>query len=126
MDESLLKSKGVMPGKVRRGFVDGYGLCIGERATLIRRPDDRSYGVVMDIVPGEAKTLYAEDSVSDYVPEPVIVELMDGTKTAATCYNLPRDKITGTNKDYADSLLDIAGSLGFPESYLDEIRRARS
>ncbi len=125
MDESLLATKGIKPSEVNVDFVDGYGLRIGERATLISRPDGRAYGAIMDITPSEATELYAEDSVADYLPEPVIVELMDGTQVEATCYTLPSDKVTGANKDYAESLLDVATRLGFPDSYLDQIRQAR-
>ena len=126
MDESLLAAKGIAPVEIEPGFVDGFGLRIGERATLFRRPDGRAYGVVMEITPGEAQSLYADQNVADYVPEPVSVELADGTRVEATCYNLPADKVTGTNRDYAASLLNLATKLGFPESYLDEIRQARS
>ncbi len=125
MDESLLATKGIKPSEVNLGFVDGYGLRIGERATLVRRQDYRTYGAMMDIAPNEATELYAEDSVADYLPEPVTVELMDGTQVEATCYNLPSDKVAGANKDYANSLLDVASKLGFPDSYLDQIRQAR-
>ena len=125
MDERLLATKGIKPTNVRLGFVDGYGLRIGERATLVRRPNGRAYGAMMDIAPNEATALYAEDSVADYLPEPVTVELMDGTEVEATCYNLPSAKVTGTNKDYAESLLEVAIRLGFPDSYLDQIRQAR-
>jgi hypothetical protein len=125
MDESLLATKGIEPSEVNLGFVDGYGLRIGERATLVRCQDDRAYGAMMDIATSEATELYAEDSVADYLPEPVTVELMDGTQVEATCYNLPSDKVTGANKDYANSLLDVASRLGFPDSYLDQIRQAR-
>ena len=126
MDESLLATKGIEPSEVILGFVDGYGLRIGERATLVRRPDSRAYGAMMDITPSEATKLYAEESVADYVPESVIVELMDGTRVEATCYILPGDKVAGANKEYAESLLDIATRLDFPDSYLDQIRRART
>jgi AIG2-like family len=126
MDQSLLKSRGIRPAEASVGFVDGYGLRIGERATLVRRPDGRAYGAMMDITPGEAEELYAEDSVADYIPESVTVELLDGTQVEATCYNLPSDKVTGANKDYANSLLDVAIRLGFPDSYLEQIRRART
>ncbi|MDH3616991.1 MAG: gamma-glutamylcyclotransferase [Gammaproteobacteria bacterium] len=125
MDEHLLAKKGIEPSETSLGFVDGYGLRIGERATLVCRPDDRVYGVMMDIAPSEATELYADDSVADYISEPVIVELMDGTRVEATCYNLPGDKITGANKDYAELLLDVATRLDFPDSYLDKIRQAR-
>ena len=124
MDESLLATKGIEPSEVNIGFVDGYGLRIGERATLVRRPGSRAYGAMMDITPSETTKLYAEESVADYLPEPVIVELMDGTQVEATCYILPGDKVTGANKEYAESLLDVATKLGFPNSYLDQIRQA--
>ena len=124
MDEALLATKGIEPSEINLGFVDGYGLRIGERATLVRRPDSRAYGAIMDITPGEAAELYSEASVADYLPEPVIVELMDGTRVEATCYNLPSDQVTGANKGYAESLLEVATTLGFPDSYLDQIRQA--
>lgn len=126
MDERLLATKGIEPSEVSLGFVDGYGLRIGERATLVRHPDSRAYGAMMEIAPGDATELYAEDSVADYLPEPVIVELMDGTQVEATCYNLPGGKVTGANREYAESLLDVATRLDFPDSYLDQIRQART
>lgn len=126
MDASLLAVNGITPASARLGFVDGYRLRIGDRATLVRSPGSRAYGVMMDITPGEAKDLYAEDSVADYLPEPVVVEMMDGTQADATCYNLPSDKVTGTNREYAASLLKVAARFNFPDSYLDQIRQARS
>lgn len=78
----------------------------------------------MDIDPSDAKTLYSEDSVADYLPESVCVVTEDGSKFDATCYNLPIDKVTGTNKEYAESLLVVATKLGFPVSYLDQILQA--
>ncbi len=126
MDERLLAAKGIRPTNIGVGFVNGYGLHIGERATLVHRLDSRAYGVVMDIAPGEATELYAEDSVADYLPETVTVELMDGTQVEAACYNLPSAKITGTNKDYAESLLKVAKKLGLPDSYIDQIRQAKA
>lgn len=125
MDERLLATKGIAASGMKTGFVDGFELRIGERATLMRQPDSRAYGVVMEMARGEAAALYAEKSVADYVPEPVMVELMDGTRIEATCYNLPGDKVSGTNKAYAEALLDVAARLRFPDSYLDQIREMR-
>lgn len=79
----------------------------------------------MEIAPDEIEELYAAASIADYRPEPVVVELEDGARVEATCYNLPGDKVAGTNKEYATSLLEVATRLGFPDSYLDQIRRAR-
>ncbi len=124
MDEDLLAKKGISPSKAQVGFVDGFALRIGERATLIRSADTRSYGVMMNISSDQANELYAESSVADYVPESVTVELLNGSKVEASCYNLPVDKVTGTNKVYAQALLEVANRLGLPESYLVEIRQA--
>mgnify|MGYP001172900674 CR=1 FL=1 len=124
MDESLLVEKGMSPGSVAVGHVDGFALRIGERATLLHSAGARAYGVMMDISYDAVRELYAESGVADYEPEPVTVKLADGSEVEAVCYNLPEEKITGTNKDYAASLMELAARLGFPESYLDEIRQA--
>ncbi len=124
MDEALLAKKGISPSSATVGYVDGFALRIGERATLIHSAGTRSYGVIMNITSDQADNLYAESSVTDYVPESVTVELLNGSKVEASCYNLPVDKVTGTNKVYAQALLEVANRLGFPETYLVEIRQA--
>jgi hypothetical protein len=124
MDEGLLAKKGIVPSDAVVGYVDGFGLRIGERATLLRSAGTRAYGVMMEISSVEVKNLYSESSVADYVPEPVTVQLIDGSQVEASCYILPGDKITGTNKGYAEALLDVAKELDLPESYLGEIRQA--
>lgn len=78
----------------------------------------------MTISPDEAKDLYAESSVADYVPEIVTVTFTKGGDGRATCYNLPVEKISGTNQVYADALWQVAKRLGLPDHYLAEIRRA--
>lgn len=124
MDEQLLVAKGITPSAMRKGFVRGYRLRIGARATLLRAERGLAYGVLMDIAPEEAAALYDEKSVADYAPETVTVELTDGARIEAACYNLPAEKVSGANKDYARSLLKVAERLAFPEAYLDEIRKA--
>jgi len=124
MDEGLLARKGLSPSDAVVGYVHGFALRIGARATLERSAGARAYGVMMNLSPDATRELYADSSVADYVPEPVTVVLADGSKVEAVCYNLSVDKVAGTNKDYAESLLELAGRLGFPDSYLDQIRKA--
>lgn len=123
MDAALLASKGIRPSRATVGYVDGYGLRIGRRATLVPDEASRAYGVLMTVRAEDLKGLYAEESVADYVPESVTVTLPDGTFEPAVCYNLPRHKIGGTNPQYASSLLTLAGKLGFPDTYLRQIRK---
>lgn len=124
MDESLLASKGVHVTESTIGYVDGYGLRIGERATLVPEPKSRAYGVLMKIGSEDAAALYSEQSVADYVAERVVVTLPGNIRLSAVCYNLPAAKLVGNNPEYAAALLDLAARLGLPDSYLRHIRNA--
>lgn len=124
MDESLLAAKGVCPAAATIGHVDGFGLHIGERATLLPEANSRTYGVLMKITADEMATLYSAPSVADYIAEPVVVHLPDDTRVSAVCYNLPAARLSGTNPEYAAALLKLATRLGLPDSYLRHIRKA--
>jgi hypothetical protein len=54
MDESLLASKGVRPTERTVGYVDGYVLRIGKRATLLPEANSRAYGVLMKFASADA------------------------------------------------------------------------
>lgn len=49
MDKSLLASRGICPSRAAVGYVDGYGLRIGRRATLVTDETNGAYGVLMTI-----------------------------------------------------------------------------
>ena len=123
MDESLLASKSVHPMETSIGYVDGFGLHIGKRATLLPEANSRAYGVLMKMTSEDAAALYSEQSVADYVAEPVVVYLPGNTQASAVCYNLPAARLTGTNPEYAAALLALATRLGLPDSYLGQIRK---
>lgn len=122
MDDVLLEKKGVEASDISVGFVDGYRLHIGERATLVPKAGHQCHGLLMHVDRDSVLELYSEQSVADYGPEPVTVELADGSRHDAICYNLPSDKISGTNRAYAASLLELASRLELPDRYLREIR----
>jgi hypothetical protein len=124
MDESLLISKGVHPTEPAIGYVDGFRLHIGQRATLLPEANCRAYGVLMRIDSEDAAALYSEKSVADYVGEAVLVTLPGGTQVSAICYNLPAAKLTGRNPEYATALLALATRLELPDSYLERIKAA--
>ncbi|MCH9005995.1 MAG: gamma-glutamylcyclotransferase [Proteobacteria bacterium] len=124
MDESLLASKDVRSTESTIGYVDGFSLHIGKRATLLPEASSRAYGVLMKITSEDAAALYSEPSVADYVAEPVVVKLPGNIQVSAVCYNLPAARLTGTNPEYAAALLALAIKLGLPDSYLRHIRNA--
>ena len=121
MDKDLLSKKGINPVNPRKGYLDNYALRIGQRASLISRKNERSYGIVMTLGDEEVTKLYSERSVVDYVPEEVEVMLESGESLMAICYNLPGELIKGTNIDYVRSLFDLAKKLNFPKEYVDKI-----
>ena len=59
MDDNLLRSKGIVPMNPRPASVEGFGLRIGKRATLVPARHERSYGMVMGLTHQQLKTLYA-------------------------------------------------------------------
>ena len=126
MDENRLAKNGIVPSDVAIGYIDGFRLRIGERATLQPHAGARAYGVMMNVSAEDLARLYAERSVADYVPEIVKVRLLNGSDADASCYNLPGDKVAGFNREYAEALLELATSLGLPEPYLGQIRQAVS
>jgi len=123
MDETLLARRGIKPASSVPGCVNGYVLRIGERATLAKDREACAYGVLMELGASDVKDLYSEESVADYLPESLEIELSDGSTVEATCYNLPEDKVQGTNRAYAAALLELATNIRLPDTYLLHIRR---
>jgi hypothetical protein len=123
MDVDLLREKGFRPEEARPAHVDGMALRIGARATLAPDRDGRVYGTLAALTHDELDRLYAEPSVADYRPDPVLAVLADGSTTPALCYNLPAfpDGVA-SNADYAAKLREVAGRLGLPPDYVDRIR----
>ena len=121
MDEDLLIGKGFHPSNRKLAFANGYGLRIGEKATLVKSLSESSYGIVMDLSENEIERLYSAPGVSDYVPERIEVTDEDGKNYMVQCYNLPVFKLTGSNREYAKSLSIAAQKMGLPKSYIKQI-----
>jgi len=123
MDADLLRTKGVEPVKIRPACAPGFALRIGQRATLLRNPDARAYGILMELTHDEIDQLYSEASVCAYRPEAVLCELGDGSRVPALCFNLivppsPEE----ANSEYAAKLRDLARRLGLPSDYVESIQ----
>jgi hypothetical protein len=123
MDADALREEGLHPRDVRRASVKGMALRIGARATLIPEPSGRVHGVVMTLSHSELDRLYAKPSVSGYRPEPVIVDLEDGSSRPALCFNLPTPPaLHETNTEYSAKLRALAQRLRLPKDYIERIR----
>ena len=118
----LLRAKGVQPTSPRLASVRGFGLRIGQRATLVPASDARTHGVVMELSHAEIERLYAEPSVRMYRPEAVVAELADGGQVPALCFNLEMPPRPGESNDaYARKLRDLGRRLGLPADDVDRI-----
>ncbi len=123
MDRAILHKKGIEPSNLRKGYLEDYALKIGNRASLIPCRNEKSYGIVMTVDDDKIPALYAEASVADYVPEEVNIITSDNESIKAICYNLPPESLEGTNTGYAESLYNLAKLEGFPEDYLEKIKK---
>lgn len=121
MDPELLRKQGVKPDAFRLACVEGFGLRIGERATLEPSDGERVFGSLMDLSEDELRLLYSEESVADYVPVRMTALDLDGGRIDAVSYILPMDKLSGRNPEYARALLSVAEKLGLPDEHLEVI-----
>ena len=123
MDDNILLKNGIKSSNPRRGYLNDYALKIGNRASLIPCKDEKSYGIVMTIDIDAINNLYAESSVADYIPEEVSIITSTNDSITATCYIIPSKSITGTNVLYDASLYKLAKQEGFPDDYLEKIKK---
>jgi AIG2-like family len=119
MDADILRGAGLSPASPEIAVLEGYELRIGNRAALVPKETTRVFGVVMSLTLREVAQLYAEESLTAYRPEPVLVALTSGQKTAALCYNLADPPSPGIgNREYAAKLREVARKVGLPPDYV--------
>ena len=121
MDDDILRSKGFHPSDGNIAVAKGYGLRIGEKATLVQSSSECSYGIVMKLSEEEINSLYSAPGVSEYVPEQIEVTGQNGSTYKVICYNLPLSKLSGSNREYAKSLSIAARKMGLPDTYVSQI-----
>ena len=122
MDIDVLRESGVAPRNPRRAYVDGFGLRLGQRATLLPSTGTRAYGMIFSLTHAELERLYAGPGLEPYRPEAVYAQPLEGPPIPALCYNLrealqPHER----NPEYAARLQRALGKLGFPRDYVASI-----
>lgn len=123
MDDDLLRSKGIVPMNPRPASIEGFGLRIGKRATLIPARHERSYGMVMGLTYEELQTLYSGPGLEHYRPEALPCTTLSGEQVCALCYNLPNAPAPDeVNEEYAGQLRRVLAKLGFPLEYVESVR----
>ena len=128
MDAAVLEAKGVPSTHRRLAVVRGWGLRIGQRATLVRAPEETVHGVLMTLALADLDRLYAEASVRIYRPVAVLAEPAAGAVAgepavvAALAYVLPEPPAPAErNPEYTTQLRALAERLGLPGEYTRSI-----
>ena len=122
MDDDVLRENHVLAADPRRGYVDGYALRIGRRASLVPVSEARAYGMVYALTHDELERLYSTPGLEQYRPEAVLVHLLEGEVLPALCYNLREAPTSNeTNAEYATRLRAALSRLGFPSDYVSSI-----
>src|SRR5688572_28027180 len=123
MDQDLLRSKGIAASNPRPARLQGFGLRLGKRATLVPARDERSYGVVMRLTHHDLNELYSGEALQQYRPEAVTCTTSTGELVSALCYNLPQAPAPHeVNEEYAARLHALLARLGFPPEYVEGVR----
>lgn len=123
MDVDLLRGRGIVGLNPRPASVEGFGLRIGKRATLVPAKHDRSYGMLMGLTHQQLKKFYLGPGLERYRPEAVTCTTLAGEHVSALCYNLPSPPAPDeVNEEYAGELRAVLTNLGFPEEYVERVR----
>lgn len=91
MDVDILSKQGITPESFSIGWVHNFALRISERATLVPKKAGLVYGTLMDIPSAKVEALYAEKSITDYVPEQLRV-ITEGAMRWRQCAIIYRRK----------------------------------
>lgn len=125
MSPEVLRGVGLDPGKHEPARLAGFDIVIAPRANLVRSDQCVVYGVCAQATHEELDRLYAHarNVLGEvYLPEPVLVDLLDGTLRPALCYLCPEMAPRPAEADYVDRILAPAEKLEFPSWYVERIR----
>ncbi|HEY7155336.1 MAG TPA: gamma-glutamylcyclotransferase family protein [Gemmataceae bacterium] len=122
----VLKAGGYVPQSYEVARLRGFDIRIQPLATLVRSEQQCVYGIVALGTHDQLRRLYSQDWVGTYLPEPVLVEALDGKWRAAFCYIAPAsDCPRPATNDYIDRIVGPAKHYDFPAWYIARLESFR-
>jgi len=124
MNFAVLQEVNYVPGKWSVAKLSGFDIVIRPRANLIRSDQHCVYGIVATATHQELGRLYAhakEVLGEVYLPEAVLVEMLEGKWQPALCYICPEMKPQPAAPDYVDRIVKPAKEFGFLEWYIKRL-----
>src|SRR5690348_9833639 len=126
MNLDILRQTGFVPERHEVAKLHGFDIDIRPLATLVRSDQHCVYGIVAAGTQEQLHRLYGQDWVAAYLPEPVLVETLDGKWRAAFCYIAPVGESRPATSVYIDRIVEPAKRCGFPSWYIARLESFRS
>ncbi len=126
INRDVLQQGGYVLDKFEVARLWGFDIRIAPLAHLVRSDRHCVYGIAAPITHEGLRRLYAQDWVGTYLPEPVVVETLDGKWRPAFCYLAPPHDPRPAANDYIDRIAGPARQFGFPDWYVARLESFRS
>lgn len=121
----VLREGGLVPTDVRVAKLEGHDILIQPVANLVPSEGNSVFGIVCQATHAELDRLYRQTWVGSYLPNPVLVETMEGVQVPALCYLSLSREVSSADRRYLDRILESAREYGFPAWYLERIEQFR-
>jgi hypothetical protein len=121
----VLRQAGYIPERFEVARLTGFDIRIQPLANLVRSDQHCVYGIVALATHEQLHRLYSQEWVGTYLPEPVLVETLDGKWRPAFCYVAPAPPPRPAGDDYIDRIVTPARQHGFPEWYIARLESFR-
>ncbi len=124
----VLKEVNLVPERWEVARLHGFDIRIQPRANLVRSEQHCVYGIIATTTHAELTRLYAhakEVLGEVYLPEAVLVEMLDGKWQPALCYISPSMEPRPAANDYIDRIVGPAREYGFPDWYIQRLESFR-
>ena len=124
MNPNVLEDMGVKVDKVIPAKVDGFELSVRPRANLTPAQLSTAYGALTATTHNDLDKLYTSLRKSygvNYLPEPVLVETLDGLLKPALCYIASEMREGQAPRELIEQLASCVRGLGLPEWYAQHV-----
>jgi hypothetical protein len=101
----VLKQVGYTPDRFAVARLSGFDIRIQPLANLVRSDRHSVYAIVALAAREELRRLYSQEWVGTYLPEPVLVETLEGKWRPAFSYIAPSPATTPATNDYIDRIV---------------------
>ncbi len=121
----VLRQMDFVPKRFEVARLSGFDIRIERLANLVRSNQCCVYGIAATATHQELGRLYSQKWMGTYLPEPVLVETLDGKWRSAFCYLSPSPEPGSPTNDYIDRIVGPAREYGFPDWYIDHLESFR-